>query len=338
MNPVELARAFQSGRLVGPKGPLAARRATITRKSVLLYTDDLVLKLRRPRFVDDQDQSLISVRHALVGRERFIGRHLSPDVYLEDVTLDFDEARDVFVLQPGWVTGEPVVLMRRLPDEQRADHVLLSGIATSRILDQLEMAMQHLASFHANAEFHTEAPYADPATPGRRFEAALERLGAALSEDERTTLVTETSAWLERLAPSFEHRIIERRVRSLHGEIRLEHLFLPGMARVHGRAPVAFIDPDDGPDEGRMLDTAEDVVPLALELEAILGAAASDRVVDAYAGQTGDGSLRKVARFYKRLGCLRRAAEALDEAAEPDADPTEGRERARFFIERALGV
>jgi len=338
MNPVELARAFQSGRLVGPAGPLAGRRATITRKSLLLYTDDLVIKLRRPRFVDDQDQSLISVRHALTGRERFIGRHLSPDIYLEDVTLDFDAARDVFVVQPGWVTGEPVVLMRRLPDEQRADHVLLSGIATSRVLDQLEMAMQRLASFHANAEFHVEPPYADPATPGHRFHAALGRLGAALGEAERTALITETSAWLERLAPSFEHRIIERRVRSLHGQIRLEHLFLAGLARVQGRAPVAFIDPDDGPDEGRMLDIAEDVMSLALELDAILGTAASDRVVDAYAAQTSDASLRKVARFYKRLGCLRRAAEALEEAGEPDADAAEANERARFFIERALRV
>lgn len=127
MNPVELARAFKDGRITGPGGVLTPQHAMLTRKSLLLFTPELVLKLRRPRHVDGQDQSLISVRHALAGRERFIGRQLSPDVYLDDVTLSLDEARDMFVLQPGWVGGEPVVLMRRLPDTQRADRVLLSG-------------------------------------------------------------------------------------------------------------------------------------------------------------------------------------------------------------------
>lgn len=336
MNPVELARAFKDRRITGPGGVLTPDNAMLTRKSLLLFTPELVLKLRRPRHVDGQDQSLVSVRHALAGRERFIGRQLSPDVYLDDVTLNLDEARDMFVLQPGWIVGEPVVLMRRLPDTQRADRVLLSGVPAPRLIEQLELAMQSLASFHASAEFHTVPPLADPAHPGQRFHALMERLGPALSDAERTALLGETGAWLDRLAGTFAHRILERRVRSGHGEIRLEHMFLPGEERVSGRAPVAFIDADDGPDEGRVIDIAEDVMSLALELDAVIGQAASDRVVDAYAGQTGDASLRKVARFYKRLGCLRRAAQALTEAEEPGADAAEANGRARFFVERAL--
>lgn len=336
MNVAELTRAFLDRRILGPAGPFEPARAVVTRKSLLLFTPDLVLKLRRPLFVDGQDQSLVSVRVATSARERFIGRQLSPDVYLEEVALRLDQAGEACVLQPGWAGGEPVVLMKRLPDERRADHVLLSGLSSEEKLRQLELAMQQLARFHVDAEFHTEPPLASVDRPGARFHALMDRLAGALGAAERDALLTETNAWLERLAPTFDHRIRERRVRSLHGEIRLEHLYLPGEVRASGALAIAFIDSDDGPDDGRVIDTAEEVMSLALELDAIAGTAFSDRVVDAYAGQTTDASLRKVARFYKRLGCLRRAAEALVDAAAPGANVAEERERARFFIERAL--
>lgn len=332
MNPTELARAFQDRRFVGPDGPLAPRRAMLTRKSLLLFSDDLVLKLRRPRLIDGYDQSLMSVRYAMIARERFIGRQLSPEVYLDDCVLRPDSNFDKVILHRGLIEGEPIVLMRRLPDAQRADRLLLDGLAPEAARPLLERAMVRLARYHANAEHYTDPALADAPRARARLATVLEQVAPALTAAEHERLTRETGEWLDALAPTLLHRVAERRVRSLHGEVRLEHLFLAG----RGASEPAFIDPNEGPDEERMLDTAEEVMSLALELDAVLGRELSDRVVDAYAAETADATLRKVARFYKRLGCLRRAAEALVEAAEPEADAAEAQGRARFFIECAL--
>jgi len=332
MNPTELARAFHDRKFVGPNGPLVPRRALLTRKSLLLFSDDLVLKLRRPREVDGYDQSMMSVRYAMIGRERWLGRQLSPEVYLDDCVLLPDDNNDKVILHRGFIEGEPIVMMRRLPDAQRADHLLLAEADPAEARRLLDRAMVRLARFHAEAEHHASPPFGDAGRARSRFEAVLAQVMVALTPEEHAGLAGETAEWLAALEPTLAHRVAERRVRSLHGEMRLEHLFLPGQ----GVADAVFIDPNDGPDSERALDTAEEVMGLALELDALIGPEASDRVIETYATGTADATLRKVARFYKRLGCLHRAAEALRDAAEPQADAAEAKGRARFFIERAL--
>jgi len=334
MNPTELARAFQEERFVGPEGPIVPRRAMLTRKSLLLFSDDLVLKLRRPRLIDGYDQSLMSVRYAMVGRERWIGRQLNGEVYLDDCVLRPDANFDKVILHRGFIEGEPLVMMRRLPDAQRADRLLLAGLAPEEARRPLEQAMLRLARFHANAEHFTDPLHGDAARIHGRFTGVLETLMPVLVPAEHERLLDETGEWIATLEPTFAHRVAERRVRTLHGEVRLEHLFLPG----GGLADATFIDPNDGPDEERTLDTGEEVMSLALELDMLLGRELSDRVVDTYASETADATLRKVSRFYKRLGCLRRASEALLDAAEPEPDVAEAEGRARFFIERALTI
>lgn len=332
MNPTELARAFHDRKFVGPNGLLVPRRALLTRKSLLLFSDDVVLKLRRPREIDGYDLSMMSVRYAMIGRERWIGRQLSPEVYLDDCVLLPDDSGDKVILHRGFIQGEPIVMMRRLPDAQRADHFLLADHDPAEARRLLDRAMVRLARFHAEAEHHATPPFGDAGRARARFEAVLAKVVPLLTPDEHARLSNETREWLDALEPTLAHRVAERRVRSLHGEVRLEHLFLPGQ----GVTDAAFIDPNDGPDDERALDTAEEVMGLALELDALLGPEVSDRIVETYATETADATLRKVARFYKRLGCMHRAAEALVDAAEPGADVDDANGKARFFMERAL--
>jgi len=338
MTPAELARAFQEGRFDAPRGPLVPKRALFTRKSLLLFTPDVVLKLRRPREVDGYDQSLMSVRYAMSARERWLGRQLSPEVYFEDVVLRLDGPGGRCALLPGTGEGEPIVAMRRLPDGHRADRLLLEGASPDLVRRQLDLAMQQLARFHANAEQHGQPPFGDPGRPKARFEAVMAKLAPALEESERSQLENETLAWLAALLPTLARRVAERRIRSVHGELRLEHIFLPGDALAGSLGSVAFIDPNDGPDGERAIDTAEEVMSLAIELDVFIGNEATNRAIETYATHTADATLRKVSRFYKRLACLHRAAEALAEAAEPDVSFEEGTARVRFFIERAQRV
>ncbi len=163
----------------------------------------------------------------------------------------------------------------------------------------------------------------------QRFERALAQIRDRIEPAQHEQLARETAGWATQMLPTFQHRITERRVRVLHGAVRLEHIFVKGP----GLPEAAIIDGNDAPDHERVGDTAEDIMGLAIELDAALGVDISARIVDAYAAETADASLRKVARFYKRFACLVRAGEAWNDAA--DGDPSAD-ERARFFVRRSL--
>lgn len=335
MDSIELTRTFMSGQILDTDGatPLAGREALLTRRSLLLFGADRVLKLRRPRFVDGRDQTHQNMRWAQSLEESATGRRLNRTVHQDVHALVLDAASERIGLRPGFSPdGEPVVVTRRLPDELRADRRIASDAPRDRVVADLEQVMRRLARFHIHSGPFTKPPLADPARTRHRFEAALTAAAPASSPAEVARLTEETGVWLEALAPLLAHRIQERRVRALHHELRLGHLFLSGP----GLDGVAFIDPYDGDDPENVADTAEDIASLAVELDAALGREASDRVIDVYLEATVDNSYRRVARLFKRISCLRRAAEALAGAADAETDGEDLEERARFFAKLAL--
>ena len=346
MNPLEIAHAFRAGRVRAPTPPesalgaggiqhtIRAERAMLTRKSLLVFTAQSVIKLRRPIEVDGFDQRVPSVRYGMTGRERTVGRRIAPEIYYDDLVLRVapprpGESEPVLDLIPGLVEGEPVVAMVRLSEARRADHLLASEWVTPELFDP---AMVRLAAFHAEADLHPEAPAADPASFAPRVRELVQRLGAIATAAERRHLEQETLGWVDQLAGTLAHRVMEGRIRDVHGELALEHLFI-----AEDGTP-SFIDPDDGMPEAHVMDTGEEVMRLALELDLLASPAFSDRVIETYASATADGTLRRVSRLFKRLAALRFAADAATAHAEslaatPDDD---ARARARFFLDATL--
>ncbi len=331
-----LAHAFRLGQIEGPHGPITAARAMLTRKSLLVMTDTSVLKLRRPRLVDGYDQSLLSTRYGMTARERWLGRQLSPSTYLGDcvIRLEFDGDTPVMRLIEGLVEGEPVVAMRRLPDELRADTLLATRNLDPRALDPVVDA---LVAFHTNAPVHRTEPFGSASRPAERlaqFASNIDHLWP--SEGRRDDFLADTLAHMVAATRTLEHRIMEGRVRDVHGELTLEHLFLDPDAAIFASLDdgYAICDPHDGSDAERALDTGEEIMRLALELELACGRSFADEVVERYASLTMDLTLRRVATFYRRLAAVRLASVMVDEGAdlEGGGDPAEADERARQVL------
>lgn len=327
MNPIELARAFREGRVIGPRGPVAVKAALVTRRSLVLFTAQTVLKLRLPERVGDADQSLRSVRVAMAERERFIGRQLAPHAYLDDCGLKLDEDGGLrFVHEEP--DAEPIVATWRQPLERRADELVAAGAVGP---DDFHPVMAALARFHEDAgEPRPEDRYVEPSRTVQRWAAALGSLEAAaddvVSADERRRLADETAGWLAELDKVLLHRIMERRLREAHGNLALEHVFLVD--------PPVFIDAADHGTTGDLIvDTAEDVMTLAMELELAAGPELADAAVARYAAHAYDPRLGLVAPLFKRLAAVRAAAEA---ATDPMLE--DGPARARALVELALGT
>lgn len=342
MDLLGLTRLFREGRVIGPLGPLVARRAMLTRKSLLLWTGDSVLKLRRPRLVDGFDQDRVSTRYGMTARERWLGRQVSPSVYLGDCVLQvvFDDSPEGahIRLVEGLVEGEPVVAMRALDEERRADLAL-----AERWLEPAHFfpVVSALLRAHLAQDAHRQPPFGSAERPAQRLADLAARIPDALWPD-KAAFVADTIARIERAQPTLAHRVMEGRVRELHGEPSLDHVFLDldGLDGLDDRdgdlgseGHAAILDPHDGLDGDRTFDVADDLFALTVPLEMIVGRGFADTIVERYASLTTDHTLRKVAVIFRRLAALRLVAQALAEADDLDEPDEAASNRAAAILE-----
>ncbi|MCC6619757.1 MAG: hypothetical protein IT385_00800 [Deltaproteobacteria bacterium] len=328
MNPITLARAFKSGQVYGPLGPVRAVAALMTRRSLLVFTRQTTLKLRIPGVVDGLDQSPLSVRIGLADRERAIGRSLAPHAYLDDCGLLLSSEGELLLVHEVR-DAEPIVATWRQPAERQALALVLAGEVGPTGFDQ---TMDALARHHGQAGEPRPERRWDPRARDH-WAAALGRLADAptevITDAERRALADSTDAWLRAMDKVLVHRATERRVRDLHGELSLEHVFLVD--------PPVVIDPADvaSADE-RFADTAEDVMRLAMELDLAGAPELAEAAVARYALSALDARLADVAPFFKRLSAVRVAVDALAEPAPLDGEPDDRHERARAALALAL--
>ncbi|WP_322500293.1 AAA family ATPase [Streptomyces rochei] len=238
--------------------PAEARRADVceTHTAVVLFLDDRVYKRKKPVNLGFLDYTTRSSRRAVCEREIDLNRRFAPDVY-----LGLGELRT-----PGEQEAEPLVVMRRMPDDRRLSHLVRTGAPVD---DALRAVARRLAAWHAAA----------PRGPGiaeqgtrdalaSRWEASFAQVDAMAAEGPTPGATAE----VERLArrylagrePLFDLRIEQGRVLDGHGDLLADDIFCL----------------DDGPrildclefdDLLRYVDGLDDAAFLAMDLE-LLGA------------------------------------------------------------------
>ncbi len=109
-----------------------------THSGVVVLSADRAHKLKKPVVTGFLDFSTPVLRAAALERELVLNRRLAPDVYLGVVDLD----------DPLGGLSEPVLVMRRMPDELRLSTMVARGDA----VDAQLVALAHLlADFHGTA-------------------------------------------------------------------------------------------------------------------------------------------------------------------------------------------
>jgi len=297
---------------------VAATGFLLTWKSLLVMGDAFVLKLRRPLDVDGENQAGVGARKVIALREREVGRRVSPRVYWPAAELATDEAGGLS-LRSGDADGEPLVAMARLPEDMRLDRVLQQPGLEARHLHGL---MAHLLRFHVDAPVMRVRDARTVAEPViARWDAACAALG------EAGAAVAFAEAGRERLmalAEVFATRVAEGRVRNVHGALGLDAVFLGADGEVAG-----IIDPADGPDAERFIDTGEELAGLALELRLVRSARFVGEVMGHYAALAADRTLPRAVGPLMALVAVKRAARALREASFEGA---RARERAETLL------
>ncbi|MET9750676.1 AAA family ATPase [Streptomyces ardesiacus] len=234
--------------------PATAQPADVreTHTSVVFFVEDHVYKRKKPVDLGFVDYTTWSSRRAVCEREIELNRRFAPDVY-----MGLGELRT-----PGEQDPEPLVVMRRMPDDRRLSHLVRTG---APVEDPLRAVARELAAWHAVA----------PRGPGiaaqgtrealaSRWEANFAHVDAMASDGPRPDEPAEVERLVRRYLAGrtslFDLRIEQGRVLDGHGDLLADDIFCL----------------DDGPrildclefdDRLRYVDGLDDAAFLAMDLE-----------------------------------------------------------------------
>lgn len=187
-----------------------------THISWVLLTGDRALKFAKPVHTDVVDQSTVERRREVCAREVELNSRLAPDVYLGvgEVALEGDAL-------------EPVIVMRRMPDDRRLSGLLDEPGADDRVRE----VARAVASFHSRAA----ALGGDAADAVASVDALCHRWDADLDEMLHLAGPSETEriegfrrcahAYLEGRRPLLAERIDAGMVRDGHGDLLADDIF-----------------------------------------------------------------------------------------------------------------
>ncbi len=325
-----------------------ARRETHT--AVVTLLGDRAYKVKKPVRLAFLDFSTRAARATAAAREVALNRRLAPDVY-----LGVGEWRGPD--EPPGAPGEPVVVMRRLPDDRR-----LATLVTHRrahpdtLADPVRAIARRVAAFHARAERsdaiatagHPEVVAAKFRTDAQQTHALVRDLPAPAPADGPGPAPAEQVARIAGLGAAYlagRTTLLDDRVRAGlvvdgHGDLLADDIFCL----------------DDGPrildclefdDRLRWGDVLADVAFLAMDLEHLGAPTLAAQLLADYATFSGTHHPPSLAHFHVAARALVRAKVAALRARQaPDTDAADAARRdactlldlARRHLERGRVV
>lgn len=304
-----------------------------THISHIFLTEQYVYKVKKPVDFGFLDFTTLEKRRFYCHEELRLNRRLSPDIYLEVVTLRDGGSGRIRFDGAGPVL-EYAVKMLRMPEERMM----------SRLLDQNQVALSDIDAIAVKvATFHAHAAQGSGIELFGTVEAIranwLENLGQAAAYTGRTLSARDLQLigeWalqqLELQAGLFQQRIPGGFIRECDGDLHSENICLDGQVHI--------FDCIEFNEKFRYSDTAADVAFLAMDLENHGHRDLAERFVERYSAESGDSGLRQVLPLYLvNRAFIRGKVEGfrLDDPQISAEEKTAAQLRARRFFRLARG-
>jgi len=282
-----------------------------THFAFVFLTGHFAYKLKKPIKVHGADLTTVDARAGACREELRINLRISPATYLDVVPLTTSEA-GLSLGGPG-AAVDWLVRMRQLPRSQMLDDRLRRNRVRH---EDLVAVVAALTAFYRSMPAEQVAPDAALGSIEARAAEALAELGRAefgLPAGPLAAFTRQLGDGLPRLRPLLRRRASEGRLRDCHGDLRAEHVCLG--------PPVQIIDALEISRQLRVLDPAEDLAMLAVDLERHGGAWAVAGLVDAYRQIAADPLPAALWFFYCGLRAVTRAKVAIWHLESPEDYP-----------------
>ncbi len=276
-----------------------------THSAVVLIQGDRAYKMKKPVVTDFLDFGTLARREQACARELELNRRLSPDVYLGVGRLT----------DPTGGPGEPVLVMRRMPDAARLSTVVAGAPEAQSALSALT---RMLAEFHDRANRSREIDRAAQVSAVRaRWDSLLDGLtDPPVSEARVHHLRRLVTRYLDGRKPLFDKRIATGRIVDGHGDLHAGDIFVfPDGFRV--------LDCLDFDDTLRHVDRLDDIAFLAMDLEFLGHRDIADTLLAEYLTRTDDPAPPSLRHHYiayravvrAKVNCIR-CRQGADDAAD----------------------
>jgi len=221
-----------------------------------------------------------------------LNRRLCPDVYLG--VLQIVERNGGHHVGGVGRPIEPVVWMRRLPEQGMLPSLLRRGAVSPALVQQIA---HRLAAFHDAA---TTGPgvdeYGSPATIRANWDENIAQtgpvVGRTLDAAMQAGLVAYVGRFLAEQRDLLERRVTAGRIREGHGDLHAASICVEG-ERIH------LFDCLEFAPRFRCSDVAAEVAFLAMDFDHFGRPDLGNAFVDAYVQASGDGELRLLLPFYR---------------------------------------
>jgi aminoglycoside phosphotransferase family enzyme/predicted kinase len=239
-----------------------------THSGAVVLLGDLAYKVKKPVDLEFLDFTDLATRRRVCQREVELNRRMAPDVYLGVGSLAGPAA-----------DPEPVIVMRRMPDELRLARLVRSG---RPITDEIRSIARHVAAFHSRARTGPEVVRQGTRDALRaRWDANLEQAATtidATSYDEIRMLV---HRFLDGRQALFDDRIRRGAIVDGHGDLTPDDVFcLPDGPRL--------LDCLEFDDTLRYVDRLDDIAFLAMGLGELGAPEAARTLIETWAECVGD--------------------------------------------------
>ena len=278
-------------------------RLVETHISWVLLTDSLAYKIKKPVRLPFLDFTTLAARRLYCDEELRLNRRLAPLFYLDVVNICESPQGSRF----GGVgrVRDVAVRMRRFPDGALWSEMLAAGVLAPHHVDAMALKL---------SDFHCVAAVAPPGSTfgsaathervTRRLVDAIEAAPPKAASSGMDICRPALRAWLgaqvQALAPLWEARRRDGRVRECHGDLHLANVLQLG------EEATAFDGIEFDP-ELRWIDVLDDVAFLAMDLLAHGQRGLAFRFINAYLEASGDYDGLPALRFHMVCRALVRA-------------------------------
>ena len=275
-----------------------------THSGAVVLVGERAYKLKRPVNLGFLDFTDLESRWRVCRREVELNRRLAPDVYL-----------GVGSLQDPAGHREPVVVMRRMPEDARLSHLVRSGRDVS---DEVRRIARAIAAFHQRAETspHIAAQGTRDALRARwdtNLERAAPFVGRGLDHDVLAEIAHLVHRFLDGRDELFNERIGRGAIVDGHGDLTADDVFCLS----DGPRLLDCLEFDD---RLRYVDRLDDIAFLAMGLEELGAPEAARILVERWTEHVGDTAPPSLLHHFvayrafvrAMVGCLRGAHDSGD--------------------------
>jgi aminoglycoside phosphotransferase family enzyme/predicted kinase len=297
---------------------LPGARLHETHSGIVLLIGDLAYKLKKPADLGFLDFRTPEARWLACRRELDLNRRLAPDVYLDVSTFT----------RTGLTAAEPVLVMRRMPDDRRLSTLIADG---ADVDDDVRAIARRMAAFHSTAERGlTTAAAAGPEGLRRRWSDNLSQAqpyaGTVLDPAVLTRIRHAALRFVDGRTPLLTERANAGFAVDGHGDLITDDIF----CLADGPRVLDCLEFDDAL---RRVDVLDDMAFLAMDLERLGRPDLADKLLAWYAEFSGVPVVESLRHHYIAYRAFVRAKVACIRAAQgvPEAAP-----EAQMFADLAL--